>query len=94
VFDPTSRYATVPDATLVLDGRMVRYKRRRFIPEPTGTTVIEYRVAPGDRLDLIAARYLGDPTQFWKLCDTAGVFDPAELERPGATVEIRLEVAP
>jgi hypothetical protein len=38
------------------------------------------------------ARYLGDPTQFWKLCDAAGVLDPEELEQPGATVEIRLEV--
>jgi hypothetical protein len=92
MFDSTSRYAAVEDATLVVDGRTVRYKRRRFIPEPTGSTVIEYQVAAGERLDLIAARYLGDPTQFWKLCDAAGVLDPEELEQPGATVEIRLEV--
>jgi hypothetical protein len=92
MFDSTSRYAVVEDATLVVNGQTVRYKRRRFIPEPTGSTVIEYQVAAGDRLDLIAARYLGDPIQFWKLCDAAGVLDPEELEQPGATVEIRLEV--
>jgi hypothetical protein len=92
MFDATSRYTAVEDATLVVDGRTIRYKRRRFIPEPTGNTVVEYQVVAGDRLDLIAARSLGDPTLFWKLCDAAGVLDPADLEQPGATVEVQLEV--
>jgi hypothetical protein len=92
MFDPTSRYAAVEDATLTVDGRLLRYKRRRFVPPPTGNTVVEHPVAPGDRLDLLAARYLGDPTQFWKLCDATGVLDPAELEQPGATVQVRLEL--
>jgi hypothetical protein len=92
VFEPTSRYAAVADATLPVGARLVRYKRRRFVPAPTGSVVAEHVVVPGDRLDLLAARYLGDPTLFWKLCDAAGVLDPAELERPGAEVVVRLEV--
>jgi nucleoid-associated protein YgaU len=92
MFDSTSRYASVDEATLIVDGRLIRYKRRRFGPPANGSTVVEHTVAPGDRLDLLAARYLGDPTQFWKLCDATGVLDPAELERPGATVHIRLEL--
>lgn len=92
MFEPTSRYAAIEEATLTMDGRSIRYKRRRFIPPPSGSTVVEHPVTPGDRLDLLAARYLGDPTQFWKLCDAAGVLDPAELERLGATVLVRLEL--
>lgn len=92
MFEPNSRYATVDEATLDLDGRVIRYKRRRFVPEPAGSPVAEHTVVAGDRLDLLAARYLGDPTQFWRLCDASGVLDPDELERPGATVHVRLEV--
>jgi hypothetical protein len=92
VFEPTSRYAAVADGTLTVGGRLVRYKRRRFVPVPTGSVLVEHSGVPGDRLDLLAARYLGDPAQFWKLCDAAGVLDPAELEQPGAEVVVRLEV--
>ncbi len=92
MFEPTSRYAQVGEGTLTVGGRLVRYKRRRFVPVPTGAVVVEHVVVPGDRLDLLAARYLGDPTQFWKLCDAAGVLDPDELEEPGAEVVVRLEV--
>ena len=28
-----------------------------------------YRRQTGDRLDQIAARFLGDATQFWRVCD-------------------------
>ncbi|GAA4697097.1 LysM domain-containing protein [Phytohabitans rumicis] len=92
MFQSNSRYAAVEEAELDLDGRVVRYKRRRFVPEPGGSAVVEHPVVPGDRLDLLAMRYLGDPTQFWRLCDASGVLDPDELERPGATVHVRLEV--
>jgi hypothetical protein len=92
MFDSTSRYASIEEATLTVDGRPIRYKRRRFVPAPSGSTVVEHTVAPGDRLDLLAARYIGDSTQFWKLCDATGVLDPAELEQPGATVQVRLEL--
>ena len=33
----------------------------------------------GDRLDNIAARYLGDPEQFWRICDANGAMRPDEL---------------
>ena len=96
MFEPTSRYANIPDATLAVpdaDGRprLLVYKRRRFIPDGSGTTtLVEHRVAQGERLDNIAARYLGDPTQFWKLCDANGVMHPAELETLGRTLRIAL----
>lgn len=96
MFEPTSRYANVTDATLtVLDERgqprVLVYKRRRFIPASEGsTTLVEHTVAQGERLDNITARYLGDPTQFWKVCDANGVLQPAELEELGRVVRIAL----
>ena len=33
----------------------------------------------GDRLDNITAQYLGDPEQFWRICDANNVLAPNEL---------------
>jgi hypothetical protein len=88
VLDPASRYATVGVATIsVPDGaggtRDVRYLRRRFPPQPgTLRTLAEHPVVRGDRVDLIAAAHLGDPTQFWRICDANPVIHPAELCAP------------
>lgn len=96
MFEPTSRYANIPDATLTVRDeddrpRVIVYKRRRFIPtSEDSTTLVEHNVAQGDRLDNITARYLGDPTQFWKVCDANGVLQPAELEELGRVVRIAL----
>jgi len=96
MFDPTSRYASIAEATLTVldeDGRprVLVYKRRRFIPASDGsTTLVEHTVAQSERLDNITARYLGDPTQFWKVCDANGVLQPAELEALGRVVRIAL----
>jgi hypothetical protein len=69
---------TVPDG--VGGSRTVRYLRRRFPPQPsTLSTLAEHLVTRGDRLDVITARYLGDPTQFWRVCDANLVIHPDEL---------------
>lgn len=96
MFDPTSRYAKLDQATLTVtdsDGlpREIRYVRRRFIPPAAGmTTLLVYTVMQGDRLDNITARYLGDPTQFWRVCDANDVFAPEELEAVGRSLTIAL----
>jgi hypothetical protein len=85
MFAPTSRYATVETATLArLDQagqpRSIAYKRRRLIPPAGATaTLVEHRFAQGERLDTITARYFGDPTQFWQICDANEVLRPSEL---------------
>jgi hypothetical protein len=92
-FPPTSRYAGTPTATMDLpDGRHVVYLRRRFLPQsPSLTLLAQHRVQNGDRLDNIAAEYLGDPLQFWQLCDANDAVDPDELTRePGAVLKITL----
>lgn len=97
MFDPTSRYYAIETATLTVsdpDGlpRTIAYKRRRFIPPlAESTRVLEHRFAGGERLDNITARYLGDPTQFWQICDANLVLRPEELEEEvGRTIHVAL----
>ncbi|MBO3749205.1 LysM domain-containing protein [Streptosporangiaceae bacterium NEAU-GS5] len=97
VSDPASRYAQAEVATLAMpDGRGgvqdVRYLRRRFVPQPDDLQTLTFHtVAGGDRPDLITAAYLGDPTQFWRVCDANVVIHPDELtagDRIGSAVRI------
>jgi hypothetical protein len=92
MFEPTSRYADLEVATHVEpDGRAINYVRRRFLPPGPGRLLVEVTVAPGDRLDLITARTLGDPEQFWRIADANGVLHPAELtQETGRTVRVEL----
>ena len=80
-FPPNSRYHGVPTATIASpDGRTIVYVTRRFVPAPERFAVVqEHAVAQGDRLDNIAAQYLGDPEQFWRLCDANAALRPQEL---------------
>lgn len=95
MFDPTSRYYDIATGTLTVmeeEGRSreVRYVRRRFIPPSDGaTTLVEHIMTQGERLDNITARYLGDPTQFWHICDSNIVLQPDELT---GTVGNRIEI--
>lgn len=96
MFDKNSRYYNLETATMTITDREgmpreIRYLRRRFIPSSEGmVTLVEHPVSQGDRLDNITARYLGDPTQFWRLCDTNNVLRPDELEEIGRTIKISL----
>ncbi len=95
MFEQTSRYYDVETAQLGVqrpDGtdRLLPYKRRRFVPPSEGmTTLLEHTVAEGDRLDNLAARYVGDPEEFWRICDANDALRPEELtEEPGRSVRI------
>lgn len=81
VFPPTSRYALIATDTFVrADGTPVTYLKRRFVPAPENFALLQWhRVVQGERLDNIAARYLGDPEQFWRLCDANRALRPDEL---------------
>ena len=80
-FPPTSRYAATETAAWVgPDGRTVVYLRRRFVPPPERfAPLAEHVVTQGDRLDNIAAEHLGDPEQFWRICDANVALRPDEL---------------
>jgi hypothetical protein len=92
MFPITSRYAGLPFADYVTpDGRTIVYVRRRFVPSPDRfDTLLEHLVTEGERLDVITAQHLGDPEQFWRVCDANGAIVPAELEVVGRRIRITL----
>ncbi|SRR6266496_1267400 len=77
----TSRYYGIATATReTADGKKIVYIRRRFVPPPQRfELLLEHVVTQNERVDLIAAQYLGDPEQFWRLCDANGAIRPDEL---------------
>jgi hypothetical protein len=92
-FAPSSRYHLIETATIDLaGGRTVAYVRRRFAPQPERfQTIHEHVVSEGERLDNIAAAYLNDPEQYWRICDANVAMRPAELtETAGSRIRITL----
>lgn len=88
-----SRYNGIETATFeATDGRTIAYLKRRFVPAPESFALLEeHTVIQGDRLDNIAARYLGDPEQFWRICDANRAIRPEELtETTGRKLRITL----
>jgi len=81
LFPPTSRYYGLQTKKLErADGTEVVYLERRFVPQPERFDLLqEHTVTEGDRLDNITAQYLGDPEQFWRICDANRAMQPDEL---------------
>lgn len=87
----TSRYAlcNVTQARLA-DGRQVSWLSRRFLPQPdVFTTIAVHTVVQGDRLDNVTAKYMSDPTLFYRVCDANLAMHPDEL---CATLGRQLEI--
>jgi hypothetical protein len=92
-FPINSRYNGINTAILKKpDGQELIYLRRRFISQPGRfVTLYEHTVVQGDRLDNITAHYLGDPEQFWRICDANAVMRTEELtENAGRKIRITL----
>jgi len=92
-FPTDSRYygsSTLPYVTST--GETITYLAPRVVPQPGApnfSTVAQRTVRQGDRLDLIAAKYLGDPLIFWLICDANGAIDPHDLvATPGKILNI------
>jgi hypothetical protein len=90
IFPANSRYYGSSTLTHVTPaGETVAYLARRIVPQPgppNFATIAIHRVRQGDRLDLIAAKYLGDPLMFWLICDANGAIDPKDLVAEAGTV--------
>ena len=75
-------------------GQAVTYLARRLVPQPGApnfSTIARHSVRQGDRLDLLAAKYLGDPLMFWLICDANGAIQPEQLvETPATMLDITL----
>jgi len=77
----SSRYyglATLPYT--LPDGTQVMYLARRILPQASiYTSVQSHVVVDDDRLDNLAATFLGDPLLFWMICDANSSSDPDAL---------------
>jgi nucleoid-associated protein YgaU len=77
----SSRYygsATLPYT--LPNGTQVMYLARRILPQASiYQSVQSYVVVDGDRLDNLAATFLGDPLLYWMICDANNSTDPDEL---------------
>lgn len=91
MFESTSRYYALENSTLTAqDGRVIAYKRRRFLPDGKDMKLlIEITVIEGDRPDTITSRTLGDPEHFWRICDANNSINPFDLTaKPGRVLRI------
>lgn len=96
MFDHTSRYYLLANRIHGTAGeRQTAYKERRFLPQgETLPLLAEVTVAQSDRLDLVAARTLGQPELFWRVADANNAMDPFELtSTAGARLRVPLPQA-
>lgn len=91
-FAMTSRYYSLPVNTYIdAQGNAISYVSRRFLPPATSFALLQtYTVVQGNRIDNLATQFLGDPEQFWKLCDANDGMNPDDLVQVGETLRITL----
>lgn len=90
-FPATSRYYAIPTASYRDgDAPPIAYLTRRFCPRGQNLPLLaRAQVAPGERLDQLTARALGDPTQFWRVADANNALDPFHLVvAPGRVLRV------
>ncbi|HSZ02863.1 MAG TPA: hypothetical protein VK788_25435 [Terriglobales bacterium] len=88
LFTSTSRYYGMNTETLTTaDGTTIIYLTRRFLPSPDSFQLLqEHIVTQGERLDNIAAKFLGDPELFWRIADANGAMRSEDLVQTVGTV--------
>jgi hypothetical protein len=81
LFTSTSRYYGMSTDTLTTaDGTTIVYIKRRFLPPVDNFQLLQlHTVMQGERLDNIAAKFLGDPELFWRIADANGAMRPQDL---------------
>jgi hypothetical protein len=81
---PDSRYAT---CVLYVDGQDEFLGTRSRVDTSPQPDDVFHTVVEGDRIDLVAYRYLGRADLWWVICDYNDVFFPLELE-PGTVMRV------
>lgn len=81
--DRASRHAGSPTYRVSPEVELLEPRTR------TRPAAVRQHVAElGDRLDLVAAAYLGDPHLYWRIADANPAVPPEQLVEPGTTVDI------
>lgn len=91
MFDSTSRYANIAvESFTEPDGTSVAYIKRRFLPQGETLPVLQQvSIVSGDRLDNVSAKTIGDPEQFWRICDANdGMYPPDLTYYPGTLLVV------
>ena len=95
LFEQTSRYFNLKNITYIKKGEkeddydthIIVYKERRFIPQiKQMITLQDVTVMAGERLDNLTFRTIGDPEQFWRICDANGAMHPLEMMKEAGKV--------
>ena len=81
---PDSRYAT---CVLFVDGSDEFIGTRQRIDTTPRPDDVFHTVVDGDRVELIAYRYLGRAELWWVICDYNNIYFPLELE-PGMVLRL------
>jgi len=94
MFSKGSRYRNLPESSaLTAQGERLRGKELRVIPPRPGRFL--HLVRDGDRLDLLAFKYYGDPAKWWQIADANPEFEfPPDLLDRRPVVEERLALTP
>jgi len=74
---PNSRYST---CVLYVDGQEEFLGTRPRIDTSPQPDDVFHAVVDGDRIDLIAYRYLGRAELWWIICESNDIFFPLEIE--------------
>lgn len=85
--DQSSRFYGAPTYTI---GAVSGQIKELFCPRAPAAApaALTHQVSAGDRLDLIAARYLGDPALFYRIVDANPSLTPEELLEVGRILVI------
>ena len=93
LFTSTSRYYGMDTETMTApNGTTIVYLTRRFLPPTDSFQLLQlHTVTQRERLDNIAAKFLGDPELFWRIADANGAMRPEELvQTVGTQLKITL----
>ena len=91
LFPPSSRYRGSRRPPGASDGRTIMYLRRRFCPRRALRAAARARRGTGRPGGHVTAQHIGDPEQFWRVCDGDGGMHPYEItETIGRRVRITL----
>ena len=90
MFGKGSRYRNLPESSaLTADGERLRGKEMRVISRLEGR--FQHTVRDGDRLDLLAFKYYGDPGRWWQIADANPEFQfPTDMLDEAPVVRERL----
>ena len=81
--DPSSRHADAPTYRVSPEVELL-VPRMRTQPPAARRHISSLT----DRLDIIAAAYLGDPHLYWRIADTNPSIPPERLVEPGRAIDI------